>query len=159
MAGCGKLAATIALGPFTQVVGGPAGPDGMAVDEATHTLYVADNHDGDLPGTLTLVDTETCNGFVTSGCAEKFPTVFVGRSPLLAELDAQTGILYVTNYSSTDVSVLDTARCNALEPAGCAAPVPEVNVGSQPNGLAIDELTGTVYVLSLGTGTMSLLRG
>jgi len=159
MAGCGKLAATIALGPFTQVVGGPAGPDGMAVDEATHTLYVADNHDGDLPGRLTLVDTETCNGFVTSGCAEKFPTVFVGRSPLLAELDAQTGILYVTNYSSTDVSVLDTARCNALEPAGCAAPVPEVNVGSQPNGLAIDELTGTVYVLSLGTGTMSLLRG
>jgi DNA-binding beta-propeller fold protein YncE len=34
-----------------------------------------------------------------------------------------------------------------------------VNVGSQPNGLAIDELTSTVYVLSLGTGTMSLLGG
>ena len=131
----------------------------MAVDDATHTLYVADNHDGDLAGRLTLVDTDTCNGFVTSGCAEKFPTAFVGRSPRLVALDAQTGMLYVTNHASADVSVLNTARCNAQEPAACADPVPEVNVGSQPNGLAIDELTSTVYVLSLGTGTMSLLGG
>jgi hypothetical protein len=35
---------------------------------------------------------------------------------------------------------------------------PELAVGSQPNGLAIDELTGTGYACSLGTGTMSLLR-
>ena len=67
MAGCGKLAATITLGPVPTVPGGPAGPDGLAVDDATHTLYVADNHDGDMPGTLTLVNTATCNGFVTSG--------------------------------------------------------------------------------------------
>ena len=159
MAGCGKVTATITLGPVPPVVGGPAGPDGLAVDDATHTLYVADNHDGDLAGRLTLVDTDTCNGFVTSGCGEKFPTAFVGRSPRLAALDAETGMLYVTNHASADVSVLNTARCNAQEPAGCADPVPEVNVGSQPNGLAIDELTSTVYVLSLGTGTMSLLGG
>ena len=104
-------------------------------------------------------DTETCNGFVTTGCAERFPTAFVGRSPRLVALDAQTGMLYVTNHASADVSVLNTALGNAQEPAGCAHPVPEVNVGSQPNGLAIDELTSTVYVLSLGTGTMSLLGG
>ncbi len=112
-----------------------------------------------LPGTLTLVDTATCNGFVTSGCAGKFPTVFVGRSPRLVVLDAQTGFLYVTNQGSADVSVLNTARCNAGSAAGCPADAPEVAVGSQPNGLAVDELTGTVYVLSLGSGTMSLLHG
>jgi DNA-binding beta-propeller fold protein YncE len=159
MASCGKVAATISLGAVRPVVGGPAGPFGLAVDDATHTLYVLDNHDGNLPGTVTLLSTATCNGFVTSGCAGKFPTVFVGRSPRLAGLDARTGLLYVTNHGSADVSVLNTARCNAESQAGCAAPVPEVGVGSQPNGLAIDELTGTVYVLSLGTGTMSLLRG
>lgn len=131
----------------------------MAIDDATHTLYVADNHDGDLPGTVTLVSTATCNGFVTSGCAGKFPTVFVGRSPRLAALDAQTGLLYVTNYSTADVSVLNTARCNAESQVGCPVQAPEVAVGSQPNGVAVDELTGTVYVLSLGSGTMSLLRG
>jgi DNA-binding beta-propeller fold protein YncE len=158
MAGCDKVAATITLGAVRPVQGGPAGPDGLAVDDATHTLYVADNHDGDLPGTLTLVNTATCNGFVTRGCADKFPTVFVGRSPLLAELDPQTGLLYVTNYSSADVSVLSTARCNAGSAAGCPVQAHEVAVGSQPNGLAVDELTGTVYVLSLGAGTMSLLR-
>jgi DNA-binding beta-propeller fold protein YncE len=159
MAGCGKVATTITLGPVPKVQGGPAGPDGLAVDDATHTLYVADNHDGDLPGTLTLVSTATCNGFVTSGCASKFPTVFVGRSPRLDELDAQTGFLYLTNYSSADVSVLNTAHCNAGSTAGCPVQAPEVAVGSGPNGLAVDELTGTVYVLSLGMGTMSLLRG
>jgi DNA-binding beta-propeller fold protein YncE len=159
MASCGKVAATISLGAVRPVVGGPAGPFGLAVDDATHTLYVLDNHDGNLPGTVTILSTAACNGFVTSGCAGKFPTVFVGRSPRLAGLDARTGLLYVTNHGSADVSVLNTARCNAEAPAGCAAPVPEVSVGSQPNGLAIDELTGTAYVLSLGTGTMSLLRG
>jgi DNA-binding beta-propeller fold protein YncE len=158
MSGCGKVAATITLGVVPKVQGGPAGPDGLAVDDATHTLYVADNHDGDLPGTLTLVNTATCNGFVTSGCADRFPTVFVGRSPRLADLDAATGLLYVTNYSSADVSVLNTARCNAGSTAGCPVQAHEVAVGSQPNGLAVDELTGTVYVLSLGSGTMSLLR-
>ena len=104
------------------------------------------------------MNTATCNGFVTSGCAGTFPTVFVGRAPRLAELDAKTGLLYATNYSSADVSVLNTARCNAESQAGCPAQAPEVAVGSQPNGLAVDELTGTVYILSLGTGTMSLLR-
>jgi len=158
MADCGKVAATITLGAVPKVQGGPAGPNGLAVDDATHTLYVADNHDGDLPGTLTLVNTATCNGFVTKKCAGPFPTVFVGRSPLLAALDAQTGVLYVTNFSSADVSVLNTAHCNAGSAAGCPVQAPEVDVGSLPNGLAVDELTGTVYVLSLGTGTMSLLR-
>jgi len=159
MASCGKLAGTITLGPAPAVPGGPAGPYGLAVDDATHTLYVADNRDGDMPGKLTLVSTATCNGFVTSGCGGTFPTVLVGRSPRLAELDTQTGLLYVTNHSSADVSVLNTARCNAVSTAGCPGQAPEVAVGSQPNGLAIDELTGTVYVLSLGSGTMSLLRG
>jgi DNA-binding beta-propeller fold protein YncE len=158
MASCGKVAGFITLGPVPPGPGGPAAPVGMAVDEATHTLYVADNHDGVLPGTVTLVNTATCNGFVTSGCADKFPTAFVGRSPRLVELDTLTGLLYVTNHASADVSVLNTARCNAEAPAGCDAPVPELNVGSQPNGMAIDELTRTVYVLSLGSGTMSLLR-
>ena len=67
--------------------------------------------------------------------------------------------MYVTNYFSADVSVLNTARCNAGSTAGCPEQAPEVAVGSEPNGLAVDELTGTVYVLSLGSGTMSLLGG
>ena len=159
MTGCGKIAAVINLGAVPAVQGGPTGPDGMAVDDATHTLYVADNHNGDLPGRLTLVNTLSCNGFVTGGCADKFPTVVVGLSPRFAALDEATGLLYVTNFSSTDVSVLTTARCNAESQTGCPVQAPEVVVGSQPNGLAVDEATGTVFVLSVGPGTMSLLRG
>jgi len=159
MAGCGKVAAVVDLGAVPDVQGGPAGPDGIAVDDATHTLYIADNHDGDLPGRLTLVNTATCNGFVTTGCHGTFPTVVVGTSPRLAEYNEDTGLLYVTNYSSTDVSVLATARCNAESQAGCPVQAPEVVVGSQPNGLAVDEATGTVFILSLGAGTMSLLGG
>jgi DNA-binding beta-propeller fold protein YncE len=137
MAGCGKVAAVVDLGAVPDVQGGPAGPDGIAVDDATHTLYVADNHNGDLPGRVTLVNTATCNGFVTTGCHDTFPTVVVGTSPRLAEYDEDTGLLYITNYSSTDVSVLATARCNAESQAGCPVQAPEVVVGSQPNGLAV----------------------
>ena len=122
-------------------------------------MYVADNHDGNLPGTLSLVSTATCNGFATSGCDGRFPTVLVGRSPRLVALDAQTGLVYVTNHASADVSVLDTARCNAETPTRCPVQAPETAVGSQPSGLAIDTVTGTVYVLNLGSETMSLLHG
>jgi len=54
MAGCGKVAAFITLGRVPTGPGGPAAPYGIAVDEAAHTLYVADNHDGVLPGTARL---------------------------------------------------------------------------------------------------------
>lgn len=148
--GCAHVAATVTVGTY---------PFGVAVDDATHTVYVADNRDGDLPGELTMIDSSTCNGFDTTGCHRSFPSADVGRSPRLAVLDGGTGLLYVTDRSSAAVSVLDTARCNAQVTTGCPADAPELAVGSKPVGLAVDQVSGTAYVMNVDSGTMSLLDG
>ena len=49
-----------------------------AVDDLTHTLYVANNANGDFAGTVSVINTATCNGADMAGCAGHMPTVPVG---------------------------------------------------------------------------------
>ena len=71
LSGCGQPAATVKVG---------AGPDGVAVNDLTHTIYVANNADGDAPGTVSVINGATCNGATTTRCAP-IATVAVGRAP------------------------------------------------------------------------------
>ena len=147
--GCSHLAATVTVG---------SGPYGVAVDDRTHTVYVANNADGDSPGTVSVINGATCNGTRTAGCTGRFPAMAAGRSPLLAAVDTRTGNVYVTDFSSAGVSILDGSRCNALVTSGCGAPPREQAAGSQPFGLAIDQDTSTVYVTQIfQAGSMSIL--
>ena len=149
--GCSHLAATVTVG---------SGPFGVAVDDRTHTVYVVNNAFGDSPGSVSVINGATCNGTVTTGCVRHFPTMATGVSPLLAAVDAATGMIYVTDFSSAEVTVLDGSRCNASVTSGCGAPVREQAVGSQPFGLAINPRTNTVYVAdTFQTGSMSILAG
>jgi DNA-binding beta-propeller fold protein YncE len=147
--GCSHLAATAKVGP---------GPFGVTIDNRTHTVYVANNADGDAPGTVSVINGATCNGTHTAGCGEHFPTMATGRSPLLAAVDTATGQVYVTDFSSAGVTVLNGSRCNASVTSGCGGPLREQPVGSQPFGLAINPRTGTVYVgNTFQAGSMSIL--
>ena len=125
-----------------------AGPDGVGVDDLTHTIYVANNNaDGDHPGTVSVLNGATCSGANIAGCAP-IATVAVGRSPLLAAIDTTTDHVYVTNYSSATVSIIDGSTCNAADTTGCSRPAAARAVGSQPFGLAIDTRTNTVYAFT-----------
>jgi DNA-binding beta-propeller fold protein YncE len=147
--GCSHLAATVTVG---------SGPYGVTVDDRTHTVYVANNADGDSPGTVSVINGATCNGTETVGCTSHFPIMATGRSPLLAVVDINTGIVYVTDFSSAEVSILNGSRCNASLTSGCGAPPREQAVGSQPFGLAINQNTSTVYVTdTFQAGSMSIL--
>jgi DNA-binding beta-propeller fold protein YncE len=149
--GCSHLAATVTVG---------SGPFGVAVNDRTHTVYVINNAFGDSPGSVSVINGATCNGTVTTGCARHFPTMATGVAPLLAAVDAATGRIYVTNFGSAEVTVLDGSRCNASVTRGCGAPVREQAVGSQPIGLAVNPRTNTVYVAdTFQTGSMSILAG
>ena len=135
--GCGHLAATAKAG---------SGPFGVAVNDRTHTVYVTNNAGGDSPGTVSVINSATCNGTMTAGCAGPFPTMATGRSPLLAVVDARTGTVYVTDNASAAVTILNGSRCNASDTSGCGKGGREQSVGSQPLGLAINPCTRTVYV-------------
>ena len=135
--GCGHLAATAKVG---------LGPAGVAVNDRTHTVYVVNNADGDSPGTVSVINAATCNGTDTAGCGGPFPVMATGNSPLLIAADTRTGVLYVTDFSSASVTVLDGSRCNAEITAGCRRGARGQAVGSGPFGIAVNPRTRTVYV-------------
>ena len=85
----------------------------MAVDDATNTVYVANNRSGFDPGTVSIINEATCNGTHVAGCAGPFPIVGVGRSPRMVEVDPTTDTVYVTDHGSADVSEVTGAICNA----------------------------------------------
>jgi DNA-binding beta-propeller fold protein YncE len=148
--GCGHPVATAKVG---------LAPFGLAVNDRTHTVYVSNNEDGDLPGTVSLINTATCNGSHTAGCSGHKPTVLVGRSPGLVAVDRIANRIYVGNFASAAVSVINGRACRAGHPQGCAKPAPEQAVGSTPQGIAVDETNHSVYVANvLGPGYLSVFK-
>jgi DNA-binding beta-propeller fold protein YncE len=151
LAGCDQPAASVKVG---------AGPDGVAVSDLTHTVYVANNADGDAPGTVSVINSATCNGADILGCSAPIATIPVGRAPLLAAIDTTTDQIYVTDYASATVSIIDGSTCNAANITGCSQPAPAQNVGSLPFGLIVDDDINTVYAFTLGgLGATSIFPG
>jgi DNA-binding beta-propeller fold protein YncE len=149
--GCGTIAATATVG---------SGPYGVAVDDVTNTVYVANNQNGFGPGTVSIINEATCNGTHVAGCAGPFPSIGVGRSPRLVVVDPTTNVVYITDHGSADVSELNGATCNATLTTGCSTAVSLAALGSQPYGLAVNPVTNSVYVMTqLASAAMSIFAG
>jgi len=147
--GCGQIAATANVGAF---------PIGAVVNDRTHTLYVANDFNGDAPGTMSMINTAACNGTHTAGCHRHFPAVATRRGPFAVALDGRTGLVYMTAFSGAAVTILNGARCNATVTTGCGT-AREQPVGSQPLNLAIDPGSHSVYVTDLfHGGSVSVFR-
>jgi DNA-binding beta-propeller fold protein YncE len=93
-----------------------SGPDGIALNLATDTLY-ASNVTGD---TVSVLDAATCNATVGSGCgtqpSRSLPT---GQAPQWVTVDQATDALYVPNGDAGTMSMLNGATCNATVTSGC----------------------------------------
>lgn len=149
--GCGKVAATVTVG---------LGPYGVAVDDATNTVYVATNQGSSSPGTLSIINGATCNGHTTTGCSDLFPTIEVGRGPQLAVADTGADRIYIVDNGGAGISMLNGVNCNARTTSGCSTAATEQAVGSQPIGLALNLNTHAVYVMTfLVSASMSILGG
>src|SRR6266700_3046518 len=150
--GCGHLAATVHVG---------LNPFGVDVDDTTHTVYVSNNADGAMPGSVSIINGATCNGTHTAGCGARMPTVAVGRTPLGVAVDAGTDTVYVADEASADVSIINGARCNATTTGGCRSAVREHPAGSVPAGITISARTSTLYVnliFPFPHGPMALIK-
>ena len=132
---------TVAAGPFgsfgSALVGSAPvrpGPNGVAVDRATNTIYVATGNNADGPtapggDTVSVIDGRHCQASDVSRCKGPWPTVTVGNLPGAVTVDQVTGTVYVTNVGDSTVSVIDGATCNALVSSGCGQATATVPVG------------------------------
>jgi YVTN family beta-propeller protein len=147
--GCTRPAAIVGVG---------VGPDGIAVDRATDTVYVANGG----AGTVSVINGATCNARRRTGCTRPAATIGVGAGPAGIAVDEATGTVYVANTGGQTVSVINAATCNARRHSGCGQRPPKVTVGKNPIGVAIDRATDTIYVTNYGnfTGnTVSVING
>ena len=133
-------------GPWPTITVGNQ-PSGIAIDEQTDTVYVSNIADN----TVSVFNGATCNGQNTSGCGQTPATVPVGSTPLGIFADPANDTVYIPNAGETDVSMIDSATCNATELAACPTTAPPtVDVGGGPQDVEVDQTTHTVYVTTYG---------
>ena len=148
--GCGRPPRTITLGPVYTT------PGGVAVDQATDTIYVADLQNGEGSGTVSVINGATCNAITTTGCGHTPPTVTVGFGPSAIAFDPANRTVAVTNLEDTSISIINTATCNATITTSCHSPQPKIPAGRVPSAITIDPAARTIYT-SNGDGTVSII--
>ena len=147
--GCGQTPATITAG---------FNPWGIAIDQATDTIYTANIADGEHPGTVSVINGATCNGTDHTGCGQTPAAAPAGFGSVGAAIDPGTNTAYATNIEDTSVTVINGATCNGTDSTGCGQAHAKVAVGNYPSAITIDPATGTAYI-SNGDNTLSVIHG
>jgi DNA-binding beta-propeller fold protein YncE len=147
--GCGQIPPAVKVG---------AGPDGVAVDQATDTVYVVNNGPANNGDTVSVIDGATCNGTRHAGCRQATATVKVGHGPFWIAVDQSAHTAYTANNTDSTVSVINTATCNSVRHAGCGQRTATVRVGYHPWAVTADRALHTVYVLNNWDDTMSVFN-
>ena len=159
--------------PALQVPGGH--PDGLAVNAATGTLYVA-TITAHGPNLISVFNAATCNAGTTAGCGQA-PAVLKagpgggGFSALSVAVDQATDTIYAADvvtrtggpFRGHSVSVFNGATCNGTDHTGCGQTAATVSAGSNPLGIVVDEATDTIYTANIADGehpgTVSVING
>jgi len=154
-AGCGNPPATISVG--SNPVFGDANPFGIAVDEATDTIYTANIFNGEGPGTVSVINGATCNAHNTSGCDQTPGTAPAGFGANGIAVDPTTNHVYATNIEDTSVTTINGNTCNSTNRTSCNHTLTRAIVGDYPGSISIDPQVGTAYVAdSEGVSVMPL---
>jgi DNA-binding beta-propeller fold protein YncE len=148
IAGCAAPLATLQVG---------AGPDAVAVDQATDSIYVAIAGTGD-GSTVSVINGATCNGFRHVGCGQHTHTLTVGAAPAGIVLDPSAHTAYTANIGDSTVSVINTETCNAQVVSGCGQVTTAVPVGANPFGITVDQNVHTAYVADSSDDTVSVIN-
>ena len=81
--------------------------------------------------------------------ADLYPVLPTGRGPLGVAVDPSTGTVYVADFFSAAVTILNGSRQSGRQQA----------VGSSPQSLAVNPGTHTVYVTQVfQAGSMSIIK-
>ena len=107
-----------------------------AFSERTGMLYLPSPNDND----LIVIDT----------ASDTVSTIGTGQVPMAAAVNEVTNRVYVVNYGSSDVTVIDGAANR---------PVATIPVGLWPQQIAINARTNTVYVVNTHADSVSVIDG
>ena len=156
LSGCAGMPPTVTVGEF---------PRAVAVDHLTDTAYIA-NHGSGSTGTVSVINTRTCNAHTSSGCGHLQTLQVPGGNPDDIAVNSATDTIYVATITSSGpdlVSVFNGATCNASDTVGCGQTPATVAVGSSGDApdnsileLAVNRATNTVYasnVFNTGLGS------
>jgi len=142
-AGCAKTPASVTIG---------TGPAGLAVDPVSDTVYagtVAPNG----AEAVWVIDGATCNATTSSGCAQHPPSVKVGQGStnwnVSFAIDSANHTLYVANFTSDTLSMIDAATCNGVVTSGCSRAPKVARAGTGPDAIVVDAATHTIYVANV----------
>jgi YVTN family beta-propeller protein len=124
-----------------KVVGGINGPQtySMFIDGSKSRLYMAVLGGGKPLDRVAVLDTVTKSGL---------GSVPVGSVPTGFAEDDSSGLVFVTNHASGNVSVIN-ASANQC--------VGSITVGSGPSGVAVDTSNGYIYVADGENGSVSIV--
>jgi hypothetical protein len=141
--GCGAAPATVTL-PST--VPAEANPVGIAVVEATNTVYTANLFDGEYAGAVSVIDGATCNGQDTSGCDQTPATAPAGFGTSDIAADPATHDAYAANIQDTSVTTIDGDRCRGTRTTGCDRTITRPIVGDYPRAIGLAPAVRTAYI-------------
>ena len=140
--GCGQAPPTVNVADF---------PQAIAFDRTTHTAYVASARTGGT-GSVSVLDTRTCNAAHPSGCTVIGTLQVTAGTPTAIAVNSATGTVYVgtaTSGGANEVSVFNGATCNAATTTGCSQPPALMTVGATDGctfvAVAVNETSNTIY--------------
>lgn len=147
--------ATVTSGCGASLSAGLLGTDpvGVALDSSNGTIYTGNAVSDD----VSVVGDAACNASTTAGCLTGQGNVSVDAGPELLAVDSATHTVYVPDALDDDVAIIDGRTCHAGDTSGCGATPAFVTVGFDPEILAFDAGTHTVYVGNSGETTLSLI--
>jgi YVTN family beta-propeller protein len=142
-------------------------PGDIAVNSATDTIYVATIiHNGRY--LVSVFNGATCNAETSGGCDQTpaslalgatdagFPAVTLAVNPATNTLYAANNIYPPNGPQIGDrVYVINGATCDATNTGGCSQTPTTVTVGPNPNGIAVDPATNTIYTANLADGELA----
>jgi DNA-binding beta-propeller fold protein YncE len=146
-------------GTIGRLIGDPAGPQSGVIDPVNDTLYTAN-----LDSTMSAFDLRHCWAGDLTGCAAQKPgTVNVApyqffEVAFALVVDAPLHTVYVVNQKDDTLSAVNTNICNGSHLAACGRlNPPTIHTGEDPESVAVNTSTQTVYTANQVTNDVSVI--
>jgi YVTN family beta-propeller protein len=121
-------------------------PDVMSIDPITNKLYMV-HSDPRSEGTVSVIDVQAKK---SKNVPIANAAVKSGDEPVDISVNPNTNKIYVANYRSGTVSVIDgKTNSNATN----------IQIGAEPIAIAVNAKTNKIYVANNGSGTVSVING